>query len=185
MNMSSATLRSLITGGAIASAATLATSSAGAVPREGDAAPSASIEDADGKVKDFAAFRGRPLLIVYEDRDSAKQNEALKAELATLARGRQDSERVALAAIADVSAWDFEPAKYFVRAAIRDESKKQGTTIYCDWTGAFRSVYRMRRGVSNVVLVGRDGRVAFSAEGPLGPDQRARLLGLLRAQLEG
>jgi hypothetical protein len=180
--MASPKLRTLVTGGALFSAA-LGSTDAGAVPREGAAAPHATIEDADGHVRDLGASNGRPLLIVYEDRGSARQNQALKDELSQLARADANAARVLLAAVADVSAWDFEPAKHFVKAAIRDESRKLGTTIYCDWTGAFRSAYQLRRGVSNVVLVGRDGRVAFAADGPLGADQRARLFTLLRAEL--
>ncbi|MFT3773515.1 MAG: YtfJ family protein [Minicystis sp.] len=71
-----------------------------------------------------------------------------------------------------------------MKDAIRDESKKQGTTIYCDWTGAFRKTYQLRRGVSNVVLVGKDGRVIFAAEGPIPVEQRRRLLAMLRDQVE-
>lgn len=186
MDMSTAKLRSWFLAGAVASsAAALATSDALAVPREGASAPNATLEDADGRVSDLKALRGKPILIVYEDRDSAKQNEPLKKELGELARGDRYKSRIALAAVADVSAWDFWPAKGFVKDAIRDESKKQGTTIYCDWTGAFRNTYKLRRGVSSVVLVGKDGRVVFAAEGPVPAEQRKRLLGLLREQVEG
>jgi predicted transcriptional regulator len=164
--------------------ALLATSPALAIPREGEAAPSARVEDADGHATDLKAFAGRPILIVYEDRDSAKQNEALKAGLAEVARGDRYRARVVLAAVADVSAWNFWPAKGFVKDAIRDESRRQGTTIYCDWTGAFRSTYQLRRGASNVVLVGRDGRVLFAAEGAVSAGERTRLFNLLREQVE-
>ena len=86
--------------------------------------------------------------------------------------------------MADVSAWDFWPAKGLVRDAIKDESRKQGTTIFCDWTGAFRGAYQLRRGVSNVVLIGRDGRVLFAAEGAVTVPERKRLFSLLKEQVE-
>ena len=178
-------LRSLLAAAAVAATASTIGSDALAVPREGATAPNAKLEDADGRVSELKALRGRPILIVYEDRDSAKQNEALKRELGELARGDRYRARIALAAVADVSAWDFWPAKGFVRDAIRDESRKQGTTIYCDWTGAFRAAYELRRGVSSVVLIGKDGRVVFAAEGPVPAAQRRRLVSLLRDQVEG
>jgi hypothetical protein len=177
-------LRSLLAAATVASTASTLGSDALAVPREGATAPNAKLEDADGRVSELKAMRGKPILIVYEDRDSAKQNEALKRELGELARGERYRAKIALAAVADVSAWDFWPAKGFVRDAIRDESKKQGTTIYCDWTGAFRSTYKLRRGVSSVVLIGTDGRVVFAAEGALPMDQRKRLVSLLREQVD-
>lgn len=45
--------------------------------------------------------------------------------------------------------------------------------------------YQLRRGVSSVLLVGKDGRVAFAAEGSLPAEQRRRLVQILREQVEG
>ena len=182
--MTSAKVRSLLTTGVLTAASLLGSATAGATPREGEPAPNATIEDADGHVSELKAFRGKPILIVYEDRASATQNQALKDELAKLARGDGYRARLALAAVADVSAYNFWPAKGFVKDAIRDESRQQGTTIYCDWTGAFRSAYRLRRGVSSVVLVGKDGRVLFVAEGSVSAEQRRRLVSMLREQID-
>ena len=155
-----------------------------ALPAEGDAAPNARIEDADGRAVELKAFKGKPILIVYEDKDSAAQNQPLKDALSKLAKGDRYKSAVALAAVADVSAYDFWPVKGFVKDAIREESRKQGTTIYCDWSGTFRGTYQLRRGVSSIVLIGRDGHVLFAAEGAVGADQRKRLVELLKAQVE-
>lgn len=156
-----------------------------ALPREGDEAPSGRVEDADGRVLDTRSLRGKPTLIVYEDKGSAEQNKALKEELSRLAQGDKYKATVALAAVADVSSYDFWPVKGFVKKAIRDESKKAGTTIYCDWNGSFRSAMKLTKNASNVVLVGRDGRVLFAGDGKLNPNERLRLIELLRAEVEG
>jgi len=163
---------------------TQGSSPAFALPTEGDAAPNARIEDADGRAQELKVFKGKPVLIVYEDKDSAGQNQALKDALSKLAKGDRYKAAVALAAVADVSAYDYWPVKGFVKDAIREESRKQGTTIYCDWSGAFRGAYRLRSGVSSIVLVGRDGHVLFAAEGAVSADQRQRLVTLLKAQAE-
>lgn len=159
--------------------------SARAVPKEGDKAPNARVEDADGRVLDLKTLKGKPILIVYEDKDSAQQNDVLKKELSKLAKGDKYKKMIALAAIADVSSYDFWPVKGFVKDAIREESKKAGTTIYCDWDGRFRSTYKIREGTSNVILVSKDGHVLFAAEGSLKEPERKRLLDLIKAQVEG
>jgi predicted transcriptional regulator len=156
-----------------------------ALVKEGASAPNARVEDADGKVLQMQSLKGKPILIVYEDRDSAKQNQTLKDDLSKLASGDKYKTAVALAAIADVSSYDWWPAKGFVKDAIREESKKQKTTIYCDWNGGFRKAYGMKKGVSNIILVGRDGQVLFAAEGAIGADSRKRLVSLLSAQVNG
>jgi hypothetical protein len=154
-----------------------------ALPKEGALAPNARLENADGKTLQMKVWKGKPILIVYEDKDSASQNMVLKDELSKLAKGDRYKATVALAAVADVSSYDFWPVKGFVKDAIRDESKKAGTTIYCDWTGAFRDAYQIKRGSSTVILVGKDGRVLFAAQGTVPAAGRTKLLTLLRSQL--
>lgn len=122
---------------------------------------------------------------VYEDKDSAEQNKALEDELARPGKGDKYKATVALPVVADVSSYDFWPVKGFVKKAIREESKKAGTTIYCDWSGSFRRTMRLTKNASNVVLVGKDGRVLFAGDGPLNPNERLRLIELLRAEVEG
>lgn len=156
-----------------------------ALLKEGTDAPNARVEDADGKVLQLQNLKGKPILIVYEDKDSSAQNQPLKEDLSKLASGDKYKKAIALAAIADVSAYDWWPAKGFVKDAIREESKKQKTTIYCDWNGGFRKAYGIKKGVSNVILVGRDGKVLFAAEGVLGTDARKRLVSLLGEQVGG
>ncbi|WP_437928428.1 YtfJ family protein [Sorangium sp. So ce291] len=156
-----------------------------ALPSEGDRAPNARLEDADGRELQMKALRGRPILIVYEDKDSATQNQAFKDALGKLAKGDRYRRSIALAAIADVSSYDYWPVKGFVKDAIREESRKVGATIYCDWDGTFREAYRIRRGISNVILVGKNGQVLFAAEGKLKPEAQGRVLDLLRKEVEG
>ncbi len=177
--------RSLVPAAVLMSALTVAGADAKALPKEGDAAPNARLEDVDGRVVELKQFKGKPILIVYEDKESAEQNSELKKELSKLAKGERYKSTMAIAAIADVSAYDFWPAKGFVKDAIREESRKQGTTIYCDWNGAFRTRYKMRQGVSNVVLVAKNGHIAFASEGKLSQEKRKRLIELLRVEVEG
>ncbi len=170
---------------ALAAGVSGASISALALPAVGDDAPNGKVEDADGKAIETKALKGKPLLIVYEDRDSATQNEKLKKELGELAKGDKYKSKVALAAVADVSSYDFWPAKGFVKDAIREESKKQGTTIYCDWNASFRKAFKLSKGKSSIVLVGKDGKVLFAGEGSLSEADRKKVLALLKSQVEG
>jgi hypothetical protein len=170
---------------AAALATVLVPSPSHAVLKEGTEAPNARVEDADGKVLQMQSLKGKPILIMYEDKDSSAQNQTFKDDLSKLASGDKYKKAIALAAIADVSSYDWWPAKGFVKDAIREESKKQKTTIYCDWNGTFRKAYGIKKGVSNVILVGRDGKVLFAAAGVLGSDARKRLVSLLGEQVGG
>lgn len=184
MDMKTAKLRAFVPGVAALALSLLGPRLALALPAEGDAAPNARLEDADGRARELSAFKGKPILIVYEDRDSALQNQPLKEALSKLAKGGLSRSALVVAAVADVSAYDYWPAKGFVKDAIREQSRQQGTPIYCDWSGAFRGAYRLKSGLSSVVLVGRDGHVLFAGEGAMSEGERKRLLSLLEAQVE-
>jgi len=153
-----------------------------AVPKEQDAAPNARIEDADGHALELKALKGKPVVIIYDDRTSAPKSEGFRKELIKLLKSPPYASQVELLLVANVSAYDFWPARGTVEDAVRKETKKQGTKVYCDWTGGLRSAFKLKNEVTNVVMVGKDGRVAFALEGvPAGKEQQ-RLVEMLRAQ---
>ena len=168
----------------LALAALLVVAPAAALVQPGELRPAARVADADDHALDLRAINGKPTLILYEDQASSKLNEAFKADLAKLARGDRYRQAVALVPVADLQSYDFWPARGFVRDAIRSESAKVGTTIYCDWDGSFQRAVGFRRGTSSVVLIGRDARVRFAAEGQLSRADRERVIALLRSEIE-
>ncbi len=158
---------------------------AGAVPAVGNAAPAdARVEDVDGRSLTVASLAGRPAVVVYEDKDSRAANAARKAELTRIRKEEPALARVQVVAVADVSAYDFWPAKSAARDAIREEQKKAGFTIWLDWTARFRDKLDLTKGASNVVLLDRKGRVAFAAAGPLGTTSRQVLHAAMRAVVQ-
>lgn len=170
---------------AAAAAATLVLGgSATAAPPLGSDRPATRVADADGGVLDLRAIQGKPILVLYEDKESAKVNVTLKDELGRLAKGDRYRASIALVPVADVESYDFWPARGFVKDAIRSESKKIGATIYCDWDGSFRRATRLTHNTSSVILFGRDGRVRFVYEGAVPKEERERLLAMLRAEVE-
>ncbi|MBP9114082.1 MAG: hypothetical protein KBF88_14820 [Polyangiaceae bacterium] len=162
-----------------------AVSLAFALPKEGDDVGKGTVVDVDGNTFTVESTLGKPLLIVYEDKNSGTQNNALKEELGTFARDPKYKSMVLLAAVADVSSYNFWPARGFVKDAIRKESTKANTPIYCDWTGAFREALGLTRGKSNIVFVDKAGKVRYVAAGSMGEGARKRLLDLIRKEVEG
>jgi hypothetical protein len=158
-------------------------SHASALPVAGAVRPEVQLTDAWDRSIRLSTYRGMPVLVVYEDKGSSAQNAALKSELAVLARGDKYRRLIALVAVADVTGYDYWPIRGFVRSAIRSESSRQNTVIYCDWDGHIRAALGLERGQSNVVLYGSDGGVLFAHAGPLTADGRRAFVALLRAQV--
>jgi hypothetical protein len=152
--------------------------------KERDAAPNAKIEDADGHALEIKSLKGKPIVIVYDDRASAPKSEAYRREIVKLLKSAPYASKVTLLVVGDVSPYDFWPARGTVKDAVRKETQKQGTTVYCDWTGGLRSAYKLKNDVTSVVMVGKDARVRFAFEGvPAGTDQK-RLVDALRSEVE-
>jgi hypothetical protein len=154
-----------------------------ALPAVGAVRPDVKLQDSWDRTLALSRLRGLPTLLLYESKDSSRENAPLKAQLAELARGDRYRRSIALVAIADVSGYDYWPVRGFVKDAIQDESHKQHTDIYCDWDGGVRGALGLEQGTSNVVLYGRDGRVVFASRGPLTDERRGELIALLRSQL--
>lgn len=146
--------------------------------------PAAKTVDADGRELDLRAILAKPTLVLYEDKDSSKMNAAFKDELSKLAKGDRYRDAVALIPVADVQGYDYWPVRGFVKDAIRGESKKIGATIYCDWDGSFQRAANFRRGTSSVMLIGKNRKVLFASEGPLSKADTARVIELLRGEIE-
>lgn len=155
-----------------------------ALPGVGAAGPAGMVVDADGRGRDLLANQGKPTLLVYEDQAATKQNVELKTELSRLASGDKYRTAIALVAVADVEGYDYWPARGFVKGAIRSESKKLGNTIYVDWNGGVRKAAGFKKGMSTILLMGRDGKILFSHEGTMTAVQRKQLLELLKSQVE-
>lgn len=147
----------------------------------GDRAPEAKVADADDHWLSMSDLRGSPVVVFYEDKDSRDVNAALKGDVAHL-MAEDGMGAIRVIPVADVSEYDSWPSRGFVKKAVREESKKAGLTIYCDWDASFRRTYALEKGQSNVVIVGRDGVVKAAMSGPLSASARADVVALLRAE---
>lgn len=147
----------------------------------GESAPEAKVQDADDQTLWMSELRGSPIVVFYEDKDSRDTNASMKSEVASLL-SESGMSGIRVIPIADVSDYDSWPARGFVKDAVREESKKAGLTIYCDWDASFRSKYDLAKGNSNVVVIGRDGVVKAAATGALSAERRAAFLSLLRTE---
>lgn len=175
-----------IAASALALAAIPEVPGAHAAPKEGEQAPDVRMEDADGRAMEMKSFRGKKTLIFfYEGKDTQQQNTALKNEISKLTKSDRYRQVTYFATVGDVSDYDYWPVKGIVKDKVREESKKSGWAIYCDWDGNFRNAYKLRRDVSNVVVVGKTGAVVFAAEGVVDARKRERLFNVIRAEVEG
>ncbi len=156
---------------------------AAALPGVGATQPDLTLVDGWDRTLVVDRSANKPILVVYEDKDSATQNQPLKDELARLAEGDRYKDAIALLAVADVEGYAYWPIRGFVKDAIQSESAKFKTTIYCDWNGGVRGKLGLKKGASSILLYGRDGRLLLSHEGPMPAEKRKALVDMLKTEV--
>ena len=142
-------------------------------PTAGAVLPPVRVEPVDGAARTLPDPH-KAVLVVYEDRDAGPQNAHVKPLLDRVARAH-NRDKVEVVPVGDVSAFDFWPAKRFVRDHIRKQQHRDGTTIWLDWKGAVQQHWRLTKGKSGILLVDLSGAARFVGEGPLSKAQIAQL----------
>lgn len=161
-------------------AASLVAVEASALLNAGTALGDFTVHDADDKAFALSALRaGKAALIVFEDKDAGGQNKAFKERFGALQKTLGG--KVVLLPVADVSSWNFFPAKGFVKDALRDAGKKNGITVYADWSGKGKIALSAHANLSNLVLVDKAGKVLWASAGQLNKSQEDKLLELVKA----
>jgi hypothetical protein len=151
-----------------------------ATPADGALLGSVEVEDTDGgrrRLPDTA----HPVAIIYEDQDASKRPQAARELFGTYTRRAENRAIFEFVAVADVSKWNWWPAKKYVFADIKKIATRNNTKVFLDWTGALRKAWGLRKGQSGVLLVGADGRVRFACEGALTDAQKEALSAALSA----
>ena len=158
------------------------------VPAPGESAPAAApapvapdfaLEGTSGQTRRLRDYRGRVVILIYEDRDSNQQNNDLKRELAEHARAQDLTRDVAVVPVANLSSYSFWPAQGFARDAVVDIAREQRMEILIDWSDAVSGPYHFRSGTSYVMVLGRDGRVLFRHAGALPMQARMRFFSVV------
>lgn len=122
----------------------------------------------------------RPVLVMYEDREAQAQNDHARKVLGRITDRAENRARFEFAAVADVAAWNWWPAKRYVLADLQKIAARDNTVLFADWTGALRKAWGLKPHTSSLVLTGSDGKVLFAGEGTLSDAQLAALVAELQ-----
>jgi len=154
---------------------------ASATPRAGTALPPIKLVDGWDRELQLGTFQ-RPVLVLYEDESSTKQNKALKQQLLELGRTKRYRDGIASVLVADVTGYDHWPAKDAAKAELRKWSTEIGVVVYADFSGEARSAFVADKGLSNILVYSKDGKLLFARSGELDDKAVAELLALLANQ---
>jgi hypothetical protein len=164
-------------------AVTLVTGEARAQQPSG--AVDAVLRRSDGEPVRLSQWRGKPVILFYEDKDSVRLNARLKERLFALASERGLMEAAWVVAVANLQKFNFFPARQIALSHVQEEEKKAGVPILVDLEGTLGAApWKLPMKTSNVLLLDEEGKVLYRYSGRMADKDVALFLALL-AQLAG
>lgn len=163
---------------------------AGAVPRGTQPAATldapcdpprdATLHGSDGDAVQLSRWRGRPVILFYEDRHSLKVNQPLKDALFTRGRSAGVLNAASVVAVANLQSFNFFPAKGIALSYVRKAERKAGIPILVDLEGTLtEDGWGLPGKTSSVLVLDRHGAEVFRASGPLTQPETQRFFSVL------
>ena len=153
---------------------TLAAGSAGGAAPDPEPVD-ATLSTSSGERVQLARWRGKPVILFYEDKDSTTLNAPLKAELFTRGRERGLLQSAFVVAVANLEKYDFFPAREIALSYVRDEEKKAGVPILVDLKGTLgQEPLKLPTKTSTVMLLDAEGAPVYRHSGRMKPEEQAR-----------
>jgi len=126
----------------------------------GEKAPEFTLQDQYEKTVSLKQYEGRIVVLIASDKEGKAQNAAW-----TKAVKDKYTDQVVVQGIADVSSVPF-----FLKGKIRSDFKKDPDSILLDWKGEVFKAYGLTKGVSNVILIDKDGMIRHRTSGSASPE---------------
>jgi hypothetical protein len=148
----------------------------------GSAAPYFRVHSGDDEELTLDLIKGKVTAIFYENKDIVNANKRLKDELNQLYYEQTEIVKDVLVRLPVIDCSDAVwPFRWIWKRKLREHSRKEGMTIYCDWEGKMSSDYKMKSDVSNIVIIGKRGRIRFFTSGEVTDEEINDVKQLLEA----
>ena len=133
----------------------------------------ATLRTSGGEKVRLSRWRGKPVILFYEDKDSTTLNLALKETLFARGKERGLLDSASVVAVANLQKFDFFPARQIALSYVRDEEKKVGVPILVDLDGTMGATpWELPMKTSNVLLLDAEGAVVFRHSGRMMPEEQ-------------
>ncbi len=142
-----------------------------------------TLETSSGSSEALAAYRGKVVVVFYEDRHHTETNAKVKEAVARYGLENKLQDKVVVLAVANLKGYDFAPASTIARQAIRAIASRFGISIWLDWKGIVIDKLGVQDSNANVVVVDKNGAPAWKKSGRLGDAEQRDLLTAVSAAL--
>jgi len=126
----------------------------------------ATLSASDGKEVALSRWRGKPVILFYEDRHSTTLNSPFKEALFARGKALGLLEAAWVVAVANLESFNFFPARGIALSHVRAEERRWGIPILVDLKGTLgASPWNLPTKTSSVLLLDGNGQVVFHYSG--------------------
>jgi len=128
-------------------------------------------------------IRGKVAVIFYETKNTTEKNRPLKDELNRFYDMQPDRAKKLILRVPVINC----KGVFFTRVwknDLKENSKKEGITIYGDWDGKMFFSYGIQDKESNLIIISRSGIVKYSSAGRVEEKDFGRIKDLLAAEVK-
>ena len=149
-------------------------------------APFFRVKSGAGEEVTLDSTRGRVVAILYETKDVVEKSRNLKRELNRCYDELSLDLRKSILRLPVIKCSSaFWPITEIWKSKLRENSAKEGLTLYGDWDGSMFSRYKMKDNETNVVIIDKKGIIRYFEQGKLGDDEIYRVKSLLTELIYG
>lgn len=130
--------------------------------------PSFKVKSGGDEILTLDMVKGKVIVIFYETKDVVEKNRKLKDELNKFYDEQPDAIKELIVKLPIINCSSaFWPFTRIWKSKLKENSKKEGMTIYGDWDGKMFSDYKMKDKESNVLVIDKRGITRYYAYGKI------------------
>jgi alkyl hydroperoxide reductase subunit AhpC len=143
-------------------------------------APSFSIESGNGEIVTDKSVRGKIVVMFYEKREITRKNADMKDRLNEMFDRQPENIRQAIVRLPVIDCSGvFWPVTEIWKKGLRDNSKRVGMTVYCDWSGNVSRNFGMVSDESNMVILDGKNTIRYRFSGRLDQNRLEEIIDTL------
>jgi predicted transcriptional regulator len=148
-------------------------------------APFFCVRTADDQALNLDMVKGKVLTVWYETKEVVEKNKTLKNALKNFYREMPEDIKMRYTRVPVVKCFPVSwPIIKIVKYKLKENSKKEGITLYGDWDGKMFADYGMKDNESNFVIIDKKGLIRYRAAGKIEDEEIKNIIELLKNLLK-
>ncbi|MDD4183553.1 MAG: redoxin domain-containing protein [Candidatus Omnitrophica bacterium] len=138
-----------------------------------------TVRSGDNKELNLKDVEGKVVTIFYETKNEIEKNRKLKTELNKFYIEQPEAVKKNVVRLAVVNCKNVIFSGAW-KSALRDNSEKEGITIYGDWSGKMASAYKVKDNDSNFIIFDKHGTIRYYCTGSVNDEEIGKIKELLK-----